>query len=253
MKKPECPRPLIGRRDFVKLCMTAVAVGTTNAALANRDPHASTRLYNRALFVNSENQPLRYADLMAGENYVFHYPFVTTPCFLINLGETAEGAAALMTEDGSEYSTPGGVGPNRSVVAFSAICAHKMTHPAKAVSFINYRHERVGYKDAAERQREASRVIFCCSERSVYDVKRGARVLGGPAKQPLAAIVLEYDRETDQLFAVGTRGGEMFNKFFATFAQRLQLEHRVTDIEVRVSETTQVLPIDEYCSNTILC
>ncbi|MDH3638912.1 MAG: hypothetical protein OES09_10695 [Gammaproteobacteria bacterium] len=253
MKKSDSSRPVIGRRDFVKLCMTALAVGARDTALANGDPHASTRLYNRALLVDAENKPVRHADLVAGENYIFHYPFIATPCFLIDLGETTASSEPLMTEDGREYSTPQGVGPKGSVVAFSAICAHKMTHPAKAVSFINYRHERIRYKDKAEQQREGSQVIFCCSERSVYDARMGARVLGGPAKQPLAAIVLEYDREKDEFFAVGTRGGEMFNKFFETFAHRLQLEYRVTEIENRISKTTRVLPIDEYCSNTILC
>ncbi len=253
MKKSDPPGSQLGRRDFVKLCMTALAMTGHTSAFAKPDPHASTRLYSRALLVNPDNQPVRYADLAPGENYVFHYPFITTPCFLVNLGEASGGTTVLKTEEGTEYSTPGGVGPQESVVAFSAICAHKMTHPAKAVSFINYRHERVGYKDKAERKREAAKVIFCCSERSVYDVKKGGRVLGGPAKQPLAAIVLEYDHRTDQFFAMGTRGGEMFNKFFATFGHRLQLEYRVADIQGRVLKTTQLVPISQYCSNTILC
>jgi hypothetical protein len=40
-----------------------------------------------------------------------------------------------------------------------------------------------------------------------------ARVLGGPALQPLSAIVLEHDKTGDQPYAVGTLGGEMFDAF----------------------------------------
>ncbi len=253
MKKPTPPGTSIGRRDFVKLCMSAMAVGAQQAAFAKPDPQAATRLYARSLLVDSRNNPLRYADLVVGENYIFHYPFVTTPCFLINLGEATRPSEVLETENGKAYATPGGVGPAGSVVAFSAICAHKMTHPAKSVSFINYRHERVRYEDKKEREREQSQVIFCCSERSVYDARRGARVLGGPAKQPLAAIVIEYDEPNDRFFALGTRGGEMFNQFFEKFRHRIQLEYRLTDIDDRTAQVTEVLPIDEYCSNKIFC
>ena len=34
---------------------------------------------------------------------------------------------------------PGGIGRDKSVVSFSAICAHKLSHPSRNISFINYR------------------------------------------------------------------------------------------------------------------
>jgi hypothetical protein len=49
-------------------------------------------------------------------------------------------------------------------------------------------------------------------------------VVAGPAPQPLAAVLLEWDAGSDQLHAVGTRGGEMFRAFFATYAMKLELE-----------------------------
>lgn len=233
--------------------MTALAVNAHRTTLANPTPQGTPRLYARSLLVDAARHPMRYADLVVGENYIFHYPYVTTPCFLLNLGEPIKTSLSLSTEDGRSYQWSGGVGPDSSVVAFSAICAHKMTHPARAVSFINYRHERVRFEDSANKQREGSQVIFCCSERSVYDVRKGARVIGGPAKQPLASILLEYDSVKDQLFAIGTRGGEMFDKFFSKFDARLQLEYRTTKIDDQVAPATQVLPLDEYCANKILC
>jgi hypothetical protein len=52
----------------------------------------------------------------------------------------------------------------------------------------------------------------------------GARVIEGPAPQPLAAVLLEWDAKSDQLYAVGTRGGEMFDAFFEKYTPRLELE-----------------------------
>jgi hypothetical protein len=64
-------------------------------------------------------------------------------------------------------------------------------------------------------------VIHCCGDNSRYDPLQGARVIAGPAPQPLAAVLLEWDPGSDQLHAVGTRGGEMFDAFFEKYAMKL--------------------------------
>ena len=195
---------------------------------------------------------MRAGSLEVGENYIFHYPYISTPCFLINLGEHAS-SRELQSENGKRYRWQGGVGPEGSVVAFSAICAHKMAHPTRSVSFINYRHETVTYRDRNRHSDKQSHVIYCCSEKSVYDAKDGARVLGGPAKQPLASILLEYDEPLDELYATGVDGGEMFTKFFSDFAFRLQLEYRTPEVDRRVASSSVVMSLEEYCINRILC
>lgn len=239
------------RRDFMKLCVTAMAAGTSNVSFAI--PDGVHKSYARSRLVDATGAPLRAQDLDAGENYIFHYPFLATPCFLLDLDEPVNNHPELHTEDGRTYQWQGGVGPKNSIVAFSAICAHKMTHPAKSVSFINYRHERVTFQNKNSQSQENNKVIFCCSERSVYDVRNGARVLGGPAKQPLAAIVLEYDPAQDALYATGTYGGEMFEKFFAKFTNRLQLEYLTTDVDQKIGDKTKVVPLEDYCKTQILC
>lgn len=40
-----------------------------------------------------------------------------------------------------------GVGPGASIVAFSAICAHRMSYPTRNVSFIDYRHKPMSEDD----------------------------------------------------------------------------------------------------------
>ena len=242
----------VERRRFVKLCAAAaMTAGANPALLAAAGTRA--RLYDRTALVDADGVPITAQRLDLGRSYVFHYPYAATPCFLLDLGRPVPAAAGLSTEAGESYLWPGGVGEDRSVVAFAAICAHKMSHPAREVSFINYRHGKVRYLDSGDRPREANGVIFCCSEKSVYDPADGARVLGGPAKQPLATILLQSDPETGALSALGTLGGEMYDAFFEKFAFRLALEHETSHVERRVGATSVVMDIEEYSRTIMRC
>jgi len=89
-------------------------------------------------------------------------------------------------------------------------------------------------------------VIHCCSEHSPYDPARRARVVSGPAPQPLSAYharALLEDRRADT--AVATLGGRVFNQFFAIrssivrsrAARRAPPRH-----EASVHELTGLLP-----------
>lgn len=128
-----------------------------------------------------------------------------------------------------------------------------MSHPAREVSFINYRHAPARFKDKAERPVQRAQVIYCCSEKSVYDPAQGARVLGGPAKQPLAAILLEQDPTDGTLYAAGADGGAMFDRFFREFGFRLALEYRTRDIRALARATATVVLLADYCRNQVLC
>lgn len=238
------------RRTFMRLCAaTAALVGINPGLLAQEE--STRRRYDRVRLVDSRDRPITADSLAVGRNYLFHYPFLATPCFLLDLGRSTE-PAWLETEDGRRYRWDGGVGPKRSVVAFSAICAHKMTHPARAVSFINYRHGQAAFRDRNFQPAHQDRVIYCCSEKSVYDATAGARVLGGPAKEPLATILLDQDRD-GTLYATGTAGDALFDAFFEHFSSRLILEYRTENIRRPVTGTATVLPLEEYCHNQVLC
>ena len=242
----------VERRSFVKLCAAAAVTAGANPALLAAEG-ATARLYDRTALVEEDGAPITARGLAVGRTYVFHYPYATTPCFLLDLGRPAPAVAGLSTEAGEPYVWPGGVGEGRSVVAFAAICAHRMSHPARDVSFIDYRHGKVRYRDSGDRMREASGVIYCCSEKSVYDPAGGARVLGGPAKQPLATILLQSDPESGALSALGTVGGEMYDAFFEKFAFRLALEHETGDVERRAGATSVVMGIEEYSRTIMQC
>lgn len=241
------------RRGFVKLCATAVAgITASPELLAGGDQEY--RRYDRVSLIDPySKQPVRVASLEVGETYLFHYPFVSTPCFLIDLGRPVESGARLQTEAGKPYRWQGGAGPNRSIVAFSAICAHRMSHPAKSVSFINYRHQEVQFRNSEDQVEQRAGVIYCCSENSVYDPAEGGRVIGGPAPQPLAAIELEYNAADDSFYSTGTIGGEMFAKYFERFSDRLVLEHGRTDIDSATLGTTDLVRLADFTDNTISC
>jgi len=193
----------------------------------------------------SSGRPVRASQVPASRTLVFHYPYASTPCFLLNLGRPAKAGATLKTADNQTYEWKGGVGAGRAVVAYSAICAHKLTYPTRDISFISFRAEKgAGNKHA--------NVIHCCSEHSQYDPAEGARVVAGPAPQPLAAILLEHDEKTDELHAVGTLGGEMFNEFFQKYEFRLQMEHGARAKEA-VQGACVVQALENYCRQQVKC
>lgn len=241
------------RRGFVKMCASAVASITASPELLAGD-HQQYHRYGRVALIDPySREPVRAATLDVGETYLFHYPFVSTPCFLIDLGKSVTSRSNLKTGDGDHYRWQGGAGANSSVVAFSAICTHKMSHPAPSVSFINYRHGETRFRNNQEEIEERSGVIYCCSEKSVYDPTRGGRVLGGPAPQPLAAIELEYDTGQDSFFATATIGGEMFDRFFSNFHDRLVLQYGRFDIDQALTDTTELMRLSEYTRHSVSC
>lgn len=245
---------MIKRRDFIKLC-TGCALsglyGSTRAAGAGT-PAPAQRDYERVRLVDPKGDPVRPADLDVGENYIFHYPYVTTPCLLINLGQQTDDDVELHT-DGGSYRWGGGVGPGHSLVSFSAICTHRLSYPARQASFISYRHDAVHFVDSNGKAVEQARVILCCSQKSAYDPKHGARVLGGPAPEPLAAINLQHDASEDALYATGTIGDEMFDRFFEAFSFRLTLDYETMDVRKPVQDTTTVMPLAQWTQNQVIC
>jgi arsenite oxidase small subunit len=226
------------RRDFVKFC---AASALSSPALA---ADARPRLYARAKLVSEKGAPILARSIPANRNLIFHYPFAATPCFLLNLARPAAASVQLKTAANEAYEWKGGVGPGRSVVAYSAICAHKLTYPTRDISFISFRAGKSGGNRHAA-------VIHCCSEHSQYDPAQGARVVAGPAPQPLAAILLEHDSNTDEIHAVGTLGGEMFNDFFQKYEFKLAMEH--PGPRAAVAGSCVVQPLDSYCKQQVQC
>jgi arsenite oxidase small subunit len=232
------------RRRFLGTCVGvsgAVCFGALEGAWAGAAPQA----YPKALLVDIHGAPLRARSLAAGTNYVFHYPYASTPCFLLNLGRPVVMPAALTTEKGDAYTWPGGTGPDRAIVAFSAICAHKLAYPTRDVSFIRYQPRKSATADAG--------TIHCCADHSVYDPAGGARVVSGPAPQPLAAVLLDYDPTRDELTATGTLGPEQFDAFFRKYELKLALEYGDGKAKRPAGDRVVVRELTQFCRTTIEC
>ncbi len=93
---------------------------------------------------------------------------------------------------------------------------------------------------------------MCCSEHSIYDPADGARVLSGPAPQPLAAISLAV-AESGEISATGSYGGDMYEVFLEKFGFRLAMESGVSNPATLVGETSQATPAAEFSRQQIRC
>jgi Rieske Fe-S protein len=221
------------RRDLMR--QAACVAGAWAASGTLPTVAGEVQRHPRSLLVDPFGDPFSVRRLRVGEAHLFNYPFVASPVFLLALEREVRGSE-LVTEGKQRYAAPAGVGPGKAIVAFSAICAHKLMYPTPALSFIGLRPGTSG---------EPAQVIHCCGDNSRYDPAQGARVLSGPAPQPLAAVLLEWDAKTDRLWAVGTQGGEMFKAFFEKYAFRLEMElgRRATAAS---AATTVVQPARAY-------
>jgi arsenite oxidase small subunit len=231
------------RRSFLGSC-TAGAAGLSAAAFSAYAADAKPREYAKALLVDERGDPLKASALKPQVNYVFNYPFEATPVFLLDLGKPLS-PTTLSTQDRQSYSWPGGVGRNRSIVAYSAICAHQLVYPTRDVSFISFRKTRAqrGVQDG---------LIHCCAEHSQYDPARGAQVLSGPARQPLCAVLLAHDPQADTITAYGTLGGELFDEFFRKYEMKLSLDVG-PKAKNAVAAQAVVRELERYCKNPVIC
>ncbi len=218
------------RREFFTICSAALVTSAAEigvGGVSHAKDVAISKRYPESILADASGQPIRASTLKVRTNYLFHYPFVATPCLLINLGRDVRGA-----------------GPGNAIVAFSAICSHKLAYPAKEVSFIRFQAN-------ASKHSEADR-IHCCADHSVYDPAAGARVVAGPAPAPLATVLLEHDRRTDALKAVGLAGPDQFDAFFAKYEFRLGMEFGGAARRTSASSTT-LQELTQFCRNVAQC
>jgi arsenite oxidase small subunit len=206
----------VDRRDVLHwvACLGAACLSGP-LTLAHGQSPLAVRKYGRALLVDKMGRPFTGGQLAAGEPYIFNYPYESTPVFLMALPNAAT-PVDLSNEKKQRYQSLPGCGPQHNIVAYSAICAHKLMYPTPQISFINIRKGDAG---------EPPHVVHCCGDNSRYDPTQGGRVISGPAPQPLAMVMLEWNPASDELHAVGTLGGEMFQEFFEKYEFRLSMDY----------------------------
>lgn len=100
---------------------------------------------------------------------LFSYPDAASPCALIKMGSPV----------------PGGVGPERDIVAYSTLCTH-MGCP-------------VAYDPG-------QKVFKCPCHFSIFDPENIGQMVSGQATENLPSIVLEYNPKDDSVRAVAVEG-----------------------------------------------
>ncbi|SFV56178.1 Ubiquinol-cytochrome C reductase iron-sulfur subunit [hydrothermal vent metagenome] len=171
--------------------------------------------YEKVQLIDSKGKAVRADSLKKETNYVFNYPYKSTPVILLNLEQPTPNRVELSTDTGEKYIWKGGVGKEKSVVAYSAICSHQLAHPTPDATFLQYVDKNT--KTAAS---EKSGVIVCSSHLSAFDASRGCKNIIGPADNPLASVILEEDKDGN-LWAVGVLGKDMFHDYFKEFKHEL--------------------------------
>ena len=232
------------RRRFIRLAAGLFALGTS--PLVVRGSRAATsRRYQRVRLIDAEGNGIKTAALEADDSYLFFYPYMSTPCFLLNLGAQYERLRQALA-CGKPCGWPGGVGSDRSIVAYAAICTHQVTRPSPSKSFINYHPKRGKSGDAPGR-------ITCCLHGSIFDPAQGGKVVGGPAPRPLTAVELDYDQGTDGLHAVGTHGGEVFKAYFKAYRKELRQEFGPARVRQESSGEAVVMRLSDYTTRQFFC
>ena len=159
----------VTRRQFFKVT-GGIAAGTGLAAgVAGRadaapalDAGKTTLPYPRKLVGAA-------AKMQDNTPVAFTFPDASSPCVAIKMGR----------------SVPGGVGPNRDIVAYSTLC----THMGCPVTY-----------DAN------SRAFRCGCHFSTFDAEMAGQMICGQATENLPQVVLEYNDKTDSVTAVAIEG-----------------------------------------------
>ena len=191
------------KRNVLKLAAVAGLIGMGGAGLGvgaiqfAQPPQIGLSSYPRVQILDLDGSPL-LANKVLTEYSVetpdvltFAYPLRNEPNFLLNLAPAPGGS-------GGATNVVGGVGPKRSIVAFSAICQH-LGCPAPAIAY---------YPPGTCPQTPGGRsfYIHCSCHGSTYDVTNGASNLTGPAVLPLPQVTLEWNEADDTIWATSVTG-----------------------------------------------
>lgn len=217
------------RRTFIKLCGgAALLMGSKPSLLLAAG--GTQKDYQRVRIVDETGKALGAEKLVQGKSFIFHYPYVSTPALLMDLGRSVDG----------------GVGADGGIVAFTAICTHQLAYPKSRLSAVNY---EAGESQTAGR----AQVVTCCLHGSAFDPAQGGAVIGGPATHALTAIALEYDEGSGGLFAVGTRGEEIYAQFFRSFKRELRKQYGRGAVKQMVQGDVTAKLAEEYSEQQVRC
>jgi arsenite oxidase small subunit len=161
---------VLNRRELLKLGGSGAAAGALVATGLSRATAARAEPGTGAEPASYPVQALaRARDLTTDKPLLFTYPDTSSPCALLKTGR----------------AVPGGIGPDRDIVAYSVLCTHRGCP-------VNY--------DAT------ARTFKCPCHFSIFDPEKSGQQVCGQATENLPRVVLDYDAKADQIAAVSVDG-----------------------------------------------
>jgi arsenite oxidase small subunit len=158
----------LSRRDFLKISSVAAGAGVAGMGLA-QTAHAATGDVGRATLPYKPQAIGQARKMKINEPVAFTFPDPSSPCAAIKMGT----------------AVPGGVGPERDIVAYSLLCTH------------------MGCQVAYDRN---DRTFKCPCHYSTFDAEMIGQMVCGQATENLPQIVLQYNAKDDGITAVAVTG-----------------------------------------------
>lgn len=160
----------IGRRNFLKSSgSAAAAIGAVVIPIRNADAATPTAGTGGTTLPYPKKTVGKAGGMPVNQVVNFNYPDASSPCAAIRMGNPV----------------PGGVGPNKDIVAYSTLCTH-MGCP-------------VAYDGG-------TKTFKCGCHFSVFDPEMGGQMVCGQATEDLPKVQLQYDAGRDSVTAVGVDG-----------------------------------------------
>jgi arsenite oxidase small subunit len=159
----------VSRRIFMKTSGGAAAVAGA-ALLPAGSAHAAKAASASGMTLSYPVRAVGKAGAMPVNQAVnFAYPDASSPCVALRMGSPV----------------PGGVGPNKDIVAFSSLCTH------------------MGCPVAYE---AGTKTFKCGCHFSIFDPENGGQMVCGQATEDLPKVLLNYDAKNDTVSATGIDG-----------------------------------------------
>lgn len=158
----------LSRRQFLKLT-GGVATATGAAVGGIGSAQAATGDVGRATLPYKPKLLAKAAQLKENVPLAFTFPDESSPCALVKMGRPV----------------PGGVGPDRDIVAYSTLC----THMGCPVSYDG-----------------GTRTFRCGCHYSVFDAELAGQMVCGQATENLPQVALRYNQKTGAVTAVAVEG-----------------------------------------------